>query len=119
MTNAHELTSVEALERAIAASASLPILIYKHSSTCGTSAMAFEEVSELLRSPALPADVYLVHIQASRTVSRAVETLLGVRHESPQVLLVSHGQVLWHGSHFRVTAALILGSLQRHLSVGT
>jgi bacillithiol system protein YtxJ len=118
MTNPlQELTSIEDFDLAVAASATRPILIYKHSTTCGTSAMAFEEVTDLLQGPPLSVDVYLVRIQTSRAVSRAVETTLQVRHESPQMLLVSNGQVLWHGSHYRVTAKSIQAALVQHLTV--
>ena len=98
------LTSLDELTVALERSFTRPILLFKHSSRCGTSAMANEEVHDLLAGAPLGADVYVIHIQAHRDVSDAVARLLGVRHESPQVLLVRDGTVRWNASHFRVTA---------------
>ena len=36
---------------------------------------------------------------------------LGVRHETPQILVVRDGQVAWHGSHFHVTADALAQAL--------
>ena len=54
-----------------------------------------------------PADVTyaMVTVQTHRNVSNAVTSRLGVRHATPQALLVREGRVVWSASHFRVTAA--------------
>ncbi len=106
------LSTIEELDAALAASAVRPILIFKHSATCGTSAMAAEEIGDLIAGAPLGVDIYLLRIQAARAVSREVERRLRVRHESPQVLLIQDGQVVWSASHFRVTAAAILAALE-------
>ena len=105
------LTTIEELNAALAASSTRPILIFKHSATCGTSAMASEEIGDLLARGALPADIYLVRVQAARAVSNEIERRLRVRHESPQILLIRDGQMVWSASHHRVTAAAVLASL--------
>jgi bacillithiol system protein YtxJ len=96
-----------------------PVLIYKHSLTCGTSAMALEEVRDLLAGPPIDASVGLVLVQSARAVSDAVAARFGVRHESPQILLVQDGRVVWHASHYRVTSEAITAALQRHPSSAT
>lgn len=106
------LSTIAELDAALAASAERPILIFKHSATCGTSAMAAEEIDELVGGAPLGADVYLLRIQAARAVSGEIERRLHVRHESPQVLLIQDGQVVWSASHFRVTAAAVLAALE-------
>lgn len=108
------LSTIAELDVALAASSTRPILIFKHSSTCGTSAMAFEEVEELVSGGAgapPAADIYVVHIQSARAVSNEVERRLHVRHESPQALLIHDGTVVWSATHFRVTAAAILAAI--------
>ncbi len=81
-----------------------PVLIYKHSLTCGTSGMALEEVRELLAGPPIGARAGIVLVQPARAVSNEIARRFGVRHESPQALLVDGNRVVWHASHFRVTA---------------
>ncbi|WP_246369897.1 monothiol bacilliredoxin BrxC family protein [Saccharibacillus deserti] len=39
----------------------------------------------------------------SRPVSNAIEGNLGVKHESPQILLIRGGEVLWHASHGNIS----------------
>jgi len=106
-----ELTTVEDLDRLLDEAASKPVLIYKHSLTCGRSAMAFEEIRDLVEGPPIGAQVALVNVQPARTLSDEIETRFGVRHESPQALLVHDGRVIWRASHLRVTAEAIAAAL--------
>ncbi len=118
MTPLTQLSTLAELDAALAGSASRPILIFKHSATCGTSALAHEELDEILgliQEEALPVDVFVVGVQTARPVSNAIETRLRVRHESPQVLLISNGQVIWRASHFRVTAKAMATALRQHV----
>lgn len=108
------LEHLETLDRILADRSGRPALVFKHSLTCGTSAMALEEVQELIDGPDIGADVYVLRLQTARDVSRAIEDRLGVRHESPQAVLVVDGRVVWHASHFRVTAAAIHAAIRKH-----
>ena len=115
----NSLETVADLDAALAHSASRPILIFKHSITCGTSEVAREEIEELSESidrEGLPVDLYVVRVQPARAVSNEIETRMRVRHESPQVLLISNGQVVWRASHFRVTATAMAAALKHHLN---
>jgi bacillithiol system protein YtxJ len=107
-----ELTSIDGLDAAVARSVSHPVVLFKHSRTCGTSAQAYDEL-QAVTGAAHPADVYLVTVQASRPVSNAIASRFGIRHESPQVLVVHDGAVVWHASHFRVTADAVQAAVTR------
>jgi bacillithiol system protein YtxJ len=102
-----ELTTVEQIDEVLAASDKGPVLVFKHSLTCGRSAFAEEEVLEFMRSAACPMPVYVVAVQSRRQISAAIEARFGVRHETPQVLLLRHGRVAWSTSHYNVTRAAI------------
>jgi bacillithiol system protein YtxJ len=106
------LTSLGELDTALARSSTRPIVIFKHSRTCGTSVQAFEEIEEVL-SRGLGAETFLVDVRAHRGISQAIAARFHVRHESPQVLLIQDGAVRWHSSHFRVTADAIAAAVQR------
>lgn len=80
-----------------------PFVIFKHSPTCGTSAFAYDQLLDFLDDPS-GTPIHLVNVLAARPLSQQIAARLGVRHESPQVLVVDRGQVRWHASHFRVTA---------------
>ena len=107
------LRDLHDLDAALVRAASEPIVIFKHSPTCGVSAQASEEIDELLERAALPLPLYVVSVRAQREVSEAITKRFGIRHESPQVLLVHRGAVLWHASHFRVNAAEIHSAVER------
>jgi bacillithiol system protein YtxJ len=108
MSRSHEprpLESSESLADLLERSAARPQLIFKHSLYCGLSGVAFEELQAHLDRPDPSVDYWLVTVQTGRAVSDEVEERLGVRHESPQALLVMDGKVVWNASHRRVTAA--------------
>jgi bacillithiol system protein YtxJ len=105
--------TVDALNELLAGTSERPALIFKHSLSCGTSAMAMEEMTELVASGPLDAEVALVRVQAARAVSDAIATQLKVRHESPQVLLVRAGQVIWSATHWNVTSDAVRAAVGR------
>ncbi|MEZ5318904.1 MAG: bacillithiol system redox-active protein YtxJ [Vicinamibacterales bacterium] len=106
-----DVETLDDLQRLVDASTHGPIVIFKHSLTCGTSAYAREEV-EAFAEAHPEVTVYLVRVQAARAVSSAIESRFRIRHESPQVLLVDQGEVRWKASHFRVTATAIAAALE-------
>jgi monothiol bacilliredoxin len=104
------LQHVDDLQRLLAESKSRPVLLFKHSYTCGVSMEALDELVAHLNDRA--ARTFLPHyamvtVQTHRAVSNAIAQKLGVRHETPQALLVKDGRVVWSASHFRVTAAAV------------
>ncbi|MDH3291661.1 MAG: bacillithiol system redox-active protein YtxJ [Gemmatimonadota bacterium] len=85
-------------------------VVYKHSPRCGVSAAALIEVRQFAAGhPEVP--VYRVNVIAHRPVSQVIAERLEVRHQSPQVILVRHGQTVWHASHYRVSAERLEAAL--------
>ncbi len=108
------LSTSEELSSALGQSSVRPIVIFKHSPTCGISAQAFESIAEWLASAAAPAaDFFILPVRASRALSTALAQKFGIRHESPQALVIDQGEVVWHGSHFRATAGSIAAALDK------
>ncbi len=97
------LASDAELDAALAAPLAV---IFKHSTSCNLSAMAHDEVRRYLGRPDATR-IALLKVIESRPVSNAVEERTGIRHESPQVLVLRNGAVVWHASHRRVTAEAI------------
>jgi bacillithiol system protein YtxJ len=104
------LESPADLDAALARSHDHPIVIFKHSATCGTSAMAHEEVEAFIAG-APWAEVFVVSVHAGRKLSNDIAARFKVRHESPQALVIKDGAVSWHASHFRVTGDAIAAAL--------
>jgi bacillithiol system protein YtxJ len=106
------LSDLDELERALAASNERPLLLFKHSFTCGVSAEALDELVGHLDHRNSDADYAMVIVQKHRDVSNAVTRKLGVRHETPQALIIKEGRAVWSASHFRVTADAVETALR-------
>jgi bacillithiol system protein YtxJ len=63
-------------------------------------------------------EVALVVVQKARDLSREVETRTGVRHESPQALILRDGAVVWSASHWNVTADAVARALDENKKSG-
>ncbi len=111
------LRTLGELDLVFSGSAARPVLLFKHSLTCPTSTRAYTELEKLLAGPPLDVDVVVVHVQTGRDVSNEVAQRCGVRHESPQALLLHDGHVVWHASHHHVTREAMAEAVGRHLPV--
>lgn len=105
--NWHHLRSMEDFRAAVAASEDHPVVFFKHSTRCPTSAMALRLTE---RQWNLPAEVrgYFLDLIAHRDVSQAIAQELGVAHESPQMILVSKGIALHDASHHHIDPSDLL-----------
>ncbi len=106
------LQGLDELDRVLAASDERPLLLFKHSYTCGVSAEALDELMSHLNGKPAGVDYAMVTVQTHRDVSNAVAKKLGVRHETPQALLIRDGRVVWSASHFRVTANAVVDAIE-------
>ena len=108
------LQRIEDLDRLLAQTSDRPLLLFKHSLSCGTSAEALDELLDHVSADKLDVSYAIVTVQSHRELSNAVSKRLGVRHETPQALLIRHGRVIWSASHFRVTAAAVQSAIRSH-----
>src|SRR5438105_1435194 len=92
----------EDLDQLLQTSKSRPILIFKHSTHCSVSDAAYDE---FLRFTASAEDVPcgVVLVVENRALSNIVASQLGVRHESPQAIVVENGRQTWTASHWSIT----------------
>lgn len=76
-------------------------LIYKHSDRCGTSHRAlrrletqwdeFNDKDSVL--------LFFIDVNSEREISNEVSSKFNVPHQSPQILLIKNGEVLFDASH--------------------
>lgn len=98
------------LEEIKEASYQKPQLIFKHSVTCGISAQANHTLEASTEELAEKFDLHYLDLLSFRSVSNKVADEFEVRHQSPQVLLVKEGKVIYHTSHFSIQPAKILAN---------
>jgi bacillithiol system protein YtxJ len=101
------ITETSRLDELAERSKERPVVFFKHSLTCPISAAAYERMAEF------EGEVALVEVQRARELSREMEHRLGVTHESPQVIVLRNGQVVWHASHFDITAAAVAEAVRK------
>jgi bacillithiol system protein YtxJ len=113
MSHLTQISDLDMLEAAIAESLDRPVLLFKHSRTCGISCEALDELRAHLATRRIADAGYkMITVQSHRSVSDSVARRLGIRHETPQAILLRHGRPVWSASHFRITAA----EIDRHLT---
>jgi len=108
-----ELLTFDDLQDCLALSEQRPIFIFKHSTRCPISSMAFEEVEAYERVAEQDApEVFLIKVIETRPLSNAVAQKLDVEHQSPQIILVHDHVSLWSTSHYNITKEKMLESLK-------
>jgi monothiol bacilliredoxin len=99
------LNDIKSVDAAIAESRERPVLLFKHSRYCGVSCEALDELHSHIESQSAPTVAYrMVTVQTHRPVSDAISQRLGIRHETPQAILLRNGKAVWNASHFRITS---------------
>lgn len=98
MANFNKIDTDDKLAEAFARAESGTFVFFKHSVTCPISSGVYAEVDRF------DGDVGLVIVQSSRAQSNEIAARTGVRHETPQALVIRNGEVVYHASHYDVTA---------------
>jgi bacillithiol system protein YtxJ len=104
MKNLTHLADLDMFEAAIAESQERPVLLFKHSRTCGISCEALDELHAHLERGGTDASYKMIVVQSHRRVSDGISLRLGIRHETPQAIVLRDGAAVWNASHFRITA---------------
>ena len=98
-----DLQKDQDLEHLLERSKTDPVLIFKHSTQCSISMQAYEEFTNFADGAGqLPCGIVLVI--ENRKLSNAIADRFGVRHQSPQAILIKDGQVVWHASQWSITS---------------
>ena len=103
-----EIDDRAALDSLITDSKRKPVIVFKHSNACSISARAYREMEKL------EAPVNIVVVQFARDISRELANLTGVRHETPQVIVLRDGKAVWNASHFEVQAGAVTKAVETH-----
>jgi len=84
--------------------------IFKHSTRCSISSMA---QSRLERDFDVESDInfYYLDLLQFRNISNLIEQTLNVRHQSPQLIVLKKGRVVYHASHSSISAESILSAV--------
>jgi len=108
-----QLTSEAQLEELKKDSSTQPILIFKHSTRCSISSSTLNRLERNWNAEEMKnVKAYYLDLISFRSVSNAIEQLLGVEHQSPQAILVKNGKASWNASHYDISYEEIKSALK-------
>jgi len=99
LNSLEELSAIDALSREV------PVLLFKHSTTCSISRAALNRLEREWKPADDERTTYYLDLHRFRPVSDAVAQRYGIQHESPQALVIRDGECRHHASHFSITYA--------------
>ncbi|MEB2783361.1 bacillithiol system redox-active protein YtxJ [Algoriphagus persicinus] len=110
--NWNKLTEAGQIHEIKTLSADKPVLIFKHSTRCSISSMSLDR---LLRkwndTDSEKVTPYFLDLITYRELSELVSREFQIPHESPQVLLIKSGDVIYDNSHFGISYSDLMGKI--------
>lgn len=103
MENIKVIQSIDDVNRIVAASEHKVQLIFKHSTSCSISGFVKNRVYKQLQSRDWEFDFHYLDLLQYRPVSNFIAENLAVKHESPQLIALDKGKVIYHTSHLDIS----------------
>ncbi|MBS1580032.1 MAG: bacillithiol system redox-active protein YtxJ [Bacteroidetes bacterium] len=103
------LSQIEQLQHINQQSFIRPQIIFKHSTRCSISKMAFNRL-EKFEIPS-GTDFYYLDLLAHRNISNTIAELYKTHHESPQILIIKNGKCVYTESHSGINANDIIHAI--------
>ncbi len=92
----NRIDSFDRLDEIFSESHERPVVIFKHSNSCGISADLQYQLASV------DGMINMVVVQESRPLSDAIAQRTGFRHQSPQVFVIKDGEVVYQASHYAI-----------------
>ncbi|KPH14304.1 bacillithiol system redox-active protein YtxJ [Chryseobacterium sp. ERMR1:04] len=103
-----KIESEEDLQTAIENSSRHKIGIFKHSTSCFISKTVLRNFEKEIENTDEKVDLYFLDLLAHRPISNKIAEDLGVRHESPQFIVIENGKAISNASHQDISLSQIL-----------
>ena len=94
------LTNEEQLTQIIEKSATVPQVIFKHSTRCSISSMVLNRLERADTPEKI--DFYYLDLLSYRSISNEIADRFKVYHESPQVLMIKNGECIYDESQMGI-----------------
>ncbi len=76
-----------------------PVIVFKYSSECNTSTVLKKDLEEKITNKELIYPAYLVTVQIQKVLSKSLEEMFQIRHESPQIIIINKTKVTYTAHH--------------------
>ncbi|NNE02193.1 MAG: bacillithiol system redox-active protein YtxJ [Eudoraea sp.] len=97
--------SIEQLNTLTDDSTGKPQVIFKHSTSCGISSMVLRSFEKQQVHIEGSVDFHFLNIQQNRALSNEIANRFGIRHESPQLLVIRNKTAVFNTSHSSISYA--------------
>lgn len=102
------INSEEDLAKAIEDSYQHKIAIFKHSTSCFISKTVLRNFEKELENSGQEVEVYFLDLLANRSLSNKIAEDFGIRHESPQLIVIENGKPVNSASHQDISLSQIV-----------
>ena len=99
----NHLTDLGGLNEIIVLSEQQPVLIFKHSTRCSISRMALKQFENEFNLQDKIA-IYYLDLLEFRSISNEIASRFKIEHQSPQIVLIKNGAVIYDASHSDIDA---------------
>lgn len=82
-------------------------MLFKHDPHCSISAAAHQQMEQV------DANIALVDVSTQHALGRLIARQTGIRHESPQVLILRDRKPVWSASHWAIEAKAVRKAVAR------
>jgi bacillithiol system protein YtxJ len=79
------------------------VIIFKNSMNCGISRNARGHMEKFAQDCKETIEIYMVDVINERELSKKIESITGIKHESPQAIYLENGKIVWQASHYMIT----------------
>jgi bacillithiol system protein YtxJ len=101
--NWNNLEKASQLEAINEESKNIPVMLFNHSTRCSISDMAINRIqSNWKDTDNQHIKPYYLDLIAHRDISNLIAQQYGIEHQSPQVLIISNGECIYHESHTNI-----------------
>lgn len=99
----NNLTRLEEIQSLQKESQETPVVIFKHSTRCSISRTALSRLERQWKDVEMEsAKAYFLDLLSFREISNQIASHFDVEHESPQILVIRNGKVVFHRSHLSI-----------------
>lgn len=99
-----KIETIEMLDDIAEESHNQPVAILKHSTSCGISRMVLRKFEKTYDIEEKNMKLYFLDILNHRDISNKIASRFNVPHESPQLIVLKNGKVVYDASHSEIEA---------------
>lgn len=99
----HEIKEMETLDEIVEISMKQPVAILKHSTSCGISRMVLRQFEQNFDLKEEQVKLFYLDLLQHRDISNKIASKFNVPHESPQIIVLKEGRVVYDASHSEIS----------------